>query len=555
MLWTTAPEIALDGAARSLFYAAVVTLTFVSLRDRRLALGAARGLTAALGVLSTITLIAILSDGPAQFLAGRLDAPVGYRNGTAALMVLAAIALLCAAAHKRGAPLVRGLAFSAATTALAMAYATQSRGALIGFAAGAAVVLALGPDRLRRAWLLILAVCAVALVSGDLLAPYQAFLDGAPTAAAISDAGAALALLAFLSLAVGAAIALFDGGLRLTGTAERNLRATGAVVLALLSFGAVAGGLAVAGDPVELLRDKVSEFKSLDAAAPGETRFGSTGGQRYDLWRIAWREFEANPLAGGGEGSYSVAYYQQRVTDRNLSTPHSLPLRVLAELGIVGLLLLLASLVVAPLLAVSSRWRDLPENARRWSSAMFGAAAVLISQTTVDWLWLIAGLSALALAALAIGVRIITAPQVPQPPVTGPVGAVATRAVPALATIMLALLFVSTVDVRTARTEQAAGNPEKQLAAARSAERLNPFALAPRYLQAGALESLERRDDARAELRAALDREPQNYVTLALLGDLETRAGRGEQARRWYRRALALNPGDVGLQQLAAPTG
>jgi hypothetical protein len=41
-------------------------------------------------------------------------------------------------------------------------------------------------------------------------------------------------------------------------------------------------------------------------------------------------------------------------------------------------------------------------------------------------------------------------------------------------------------------------------------------------------------------------------VTMALLGDLETRARRPRVARSWYRRALALNPIDVGLRQLAA---
>ena len=42
---------------------------------------------------------------------------------------------------------------------------------------------------------------------------------------------------------------------------------------------------------------------------------------------------------------------------------------------------------------------------------------------------------------------------------------------------------------------------------------------------------------------------------MALLGDLETRAGRPQAARTWYRRALALNPIDVGLRQLAERSG
>ena len=61
-------------------------------------------------------------------------------------------------------------------TALGLAFLTQSRGVLLGFCCGAAVALALGPDRLRRAWLAILAVAAVAIASGRLLAPYDAFV-------------------------------------------------------------------------------------------------------------------------------------------------------------------------------------------------------------------------------------------------------------------------------------------------------------------------------------------------------------------------------------------
>ena len=45
--------------------------------------------------------------------------------------------------------------------------------------------------------------------------------------------------------------------------------------------------------------------------------------------------------------------------------------------------------------------------------------------------------------------------------------------------------------------------------------------------------------------------EPENFVIHGLIGDLETRAGREAAALRAYRRALELNPGDVGLQQLA----
>ena len=55
---------------------------------------------------------------------------------------------------------------------------------------------------------------------------------------------------------------------------------------------------------------------------------------------------------------------------------------------------------------------------------------------------------------------------------------------------------------------------------------------------------------ARDELEEALALEPSNFSTIALLGDLEARAGRDEIALRHYRRAAALNPRDVGLEEL-----
>ena len=56
---------------------------------------------------------------------------------------------------------------------------------------------------------------------------------------------------------------------------------------------------------------------------------------------------------------------------------------------------------------------------------------------------------------------------------------------------------------------------------------------------------------ARDALEQARRLEPENFVIYGLIGDLETRAGNDAAALRAYRRALALNPGDVGLQQLA----
>jgi hypothetical protein len=553
--WADAPGRAIEGAGRNLLYAALVSLPLVTLPDRRSAVRMALALTAGLAAVVALTFAAALIDGPGQFLAGRLNDPVGYRNATAALMAIAFWPLVCLAAQRDHNPLLRAAAFSAATSALGLAFLTQSRGVLLGFSCGAVIALALGPDRVRRAWLTIMAVAGVAIVGRRLLEPYDTFLDTAVNSGpAISAAMQALVALAVGSFAAGLVLALFDGGLRVSETAQRSVGRLAGAALVLLTVAAVAGGLVVVGDPVQLVRDKASEFKQLDTAAPGETRLGSTSGQRYDLWRVAMDEFRSAPLTGVGEGSYPQRYYVERKTDRNLSTPHSLPIAVLAETGLIGLLLLLA-LPVAAVVAVARGWPELPPESRRHASALLAGAAVLLGQATVDWLWQIPAMAGLGLTCLALGVAVVSTPETAAAPARAPVPLrVLGIVVPLLAALVVGAIYLSDLDVRVARADQAR-SPQAVLDSARSAERLNPLALPPRYLQASALESLGRRADARRELVDALDREPGNFVTMALLGDLEVRADRPAVARRWYRRALALNPVDVGLQQLAKRPG
>jgi hypothetical protein len=490
-----------------------------------------------------------LTNGADHFLAGRLDDPVGYRNGTAALFALAAWPLICVAAQRRAQSLVRAACFALALAAVGLAYLTQSRGVVVGFCAGGAVALAFGPDRLRRAWLAILAVAGTAALSHELLAPYDAFLATNTTVpAAVDHAVTALTALTVAGFVVALLLALLDGGLRVSHEHQRQLRGLAGALLVLLTIGAGAGALARVGDPISFVSDKAHEFKQLDVAAPGESRLGSTSGQRYDLWRIAWAEFRSAPLAGVGESSYGPGYYAGRATDRNLSTPHSLAASTLAETGVVGTLLL-AGMLVAALLALVRGWSAATDDERRWASALTAAGVVLVGQSLVDWLWLIPGLTGLGLLCLGVGVATVSVPRVPAPPPARAWNAA--RVIPLAAAALVACVFLADLSIRTARAESASATPQRRIALADTAAKLDPVLLEPHYIRAGALEEQGRRAAARRELRAALAREPRSFVTMALLGDLETRAGHRGAARTWYRRALAANPRDIGLQQLA----
>jgi tetratricopeptide (TPR) repeat protein len=551
--WSGSPGDAVEGACRAFLYAGLFTLPVATLPDQVAARRLAALAGATLGTFVLVFFAVLYVRGEPLLLAGRLNAPIGYRNGTAALLVMAFWPLICVAAARPVSPVVRGFAYAAASLSLGLAFLTQSRGALLGFAVGGVVVLAIGPDRLRRAWLTIVSVGLVAIFSGALLGPYDAFLDHVDQSASITSALQALLAIAVLALITMVLVAIFDRGLRATDAGRDRLRVGAATALGLGAVLSCIAALSVIGNPVTFARDKVEEFKAVDApVSQGSTRLGATGGQRYDLWRVGLRQFERAPLVGAGEGSYRFAYYRERENDRNLSSPHSLVIGTLAELGLAGAALLLAFLIATGLAIARTAARA--GESRRWIGAAAAVGAVLVAQSAVDWLWLIPGLTGLAMFALGIAVALGAEPEAPADGADAPRPPwlrVAAGAVCCAAALAVALFYLGDYEVRKARAAGDRGAAAQQLAAAERAERLNPWALEPRFLQASALETLGRRGAARAELAGALELEPDSFVVPGLLGDLELRAGHDRQARAWYRRALSENPLDTGLQQLA----
>jgi tetratricopeptide (TPR) repeat protein len=115
-------------------------------------------------------------------------------------------------------------------------------------------------------------------------------------------------------------------------------------------------------------------------------------------------------------------------------------------------------------------------------------------------------------------------------------------------------LYLSDFYVRRARDE-AGHSPAAQLADARAAANLDPWSSDPHYLEAAALESMGERAQAERQLEDSRRLEPTSSVPFGLLGDFEARGHDFAKARGYYRQALALDPLDVGLQQLALSGG
>ncbi len=555
MLWAKSAGDAFQAGDRAILYAAIATLPFVLPISRRSLAAAGWSITVGISAIGVYVLIRLMIDGTPLFLAGRLNGPVNYRNATALLFALPFWPLVIAMASRAYRRSFRAAALAAASLCLGLAFLTQSRGILIGLAAGGLVALLLGPDRVRRTWVATLAIAGVAAASPILLRPFHAFDGGAGFATRhdIAVAGLGLVVLTGVAFAVGLALALFDNGLRANSAQMRGLRRLGRAGLAIGAVLAVVGALAAAGNPVTYARKKWDEFTSLKSTTPTTTRLLTVGGQRYDLWRVALKEFESAPLFGVGADNYAFGYYRMRRTNRNLNDPHSFVFALLSEEGTAGVILF--ALFLAGVAAVLARGLPgLSGAERRHVVAPAAAGAVLIGQSSVDWIWLIPGLTAVGMFALAVAAaQAVAGDGGARPASRAPRTARVVRPL-ALAGLLAAVLavlalFLSDAYIQRARTLER--TPSSELSAAQTASTFDPWSVTPHYLEASAYESVGDRAHAYAQLRDALSLEPQNSATLGVLGDFEARGGHLAFARAYYRRALVFNPLDTGLQQLA----
>jgi hypothetical protein len=154
------------------------------------------------------------------------------------------------------------------------------------------------------------------------------------------------------------------------------------------------------GGPVSMTRDAWRSFSAPPRATGPDLDkrlFTLNGSRRVDVWRGARDELAAHQLTGGGAGTFERTWQARSGTAFKVRDAHSLYLETLAELGPIGLGLLIALLLVPVAAGLLVRRHAL-------LPAALAAYAAFLIHAGVDWDWELSGvrLTALLIGALAV---------------------------------------------------------------------------------------------------------------------------------------------------------
>jgi hypothetical protein len=461
----------------------------------------------------------------------RLAEPLGYWN---ALGMVVALGLLLSAGFVARARSVRVAAAAAALVPVLAAtlYFTYSRGAWTALAVGAVAATAVDPGRLRFA-AAVLAVAGPAVVAVGLASSSPGLTRQEASLVAASREGHRLALWIVLLALAGAVLgAAFVAAGRRIVIGRTVTRAFAAVLAAAVLAGL---GLVVArfGSPPAIAERAWNAFAAPPPQIEGDLNdrlFSFSGNGRADLWRAAWAEAKREPLLGGGAGSFESHWLQHREVSLKVRDAHGLFVETLAELGPLGLALLVGALAVPLVAAVRARKTPLVP-------AAFGAYVAYVVHAGVDWDW---EMAALTLTALLCGCALLLASRQGLERVR-PLGLRSRVAFGAIGVAVAAFVLVGAVGngaLASAGDELVKGNLAAAEREARKAARWAPWAAEP-WQQLGEAQLRSGRPAAAAaSFVRGIAEDPGSW---RLWFDL-ARATNGPARDRAFERAAALNP-------------
>ncbi len=514
IVWSIAADRSWSGLGKGLVYLAFLLLGLALAASLRGA--AVRVVSAVLAFVLALALgWALLGRAvPGLFPDGgriaRLREPVEYWNALALLAGAAvplglwvATAVVGVARRVAGVLLVYGAALTLTLT--------QSRAGLLAVVVAVGLWLLLSTRRVEGGLQgLVGAVPALAVTAWVFSRP-ALVEDGALRADRVRD-GVAFALVGAAGAAVAAGVASRVDVHALVARDPRRMRRwllRAALSVALICAVAF---LVVVGNPVGWARDQVSGGECTND--PGRLT-ELCANNRPAWWGDAVEVFRDHPFGGSGSLTYEIARKRVRDDGTPVLEPHSVPLQLLSDLGVVGLALGIA-LVAGAATGVVRSVRRLEGPEREAAAALTCVPVVYGVHALVDY-----DLDFLAVTAptlIAVGALLGAA---------RPVARVGTPLVTAAAAVATAVAIVIVLaspaladrDVDRATRLIDEGRLTAAADAARRARSLDPLALDPVYAAAAAADRAGNIALARGLYRRATEMQPENpepWITLGL---------------------------------------
>jgi hypothetical protein len=285
-----------------------------------------------------------------------------------------------------------------------------------------------------------------------------------------------------------------------------------------------------------------NDFRRGDAVASPSApvdpaaRLTSLRGKRYEIWASAIRAFEAHPARGIGPGTFEFWWNRDQRIASFERDAHSLYLENLAELGLPGLLAILAFLTTLSIVALSGG-RTLDPPGSGLVAATGGVFAVYALQAGVDWLWETTAVTTVVVLALVAAAARRS---------TSGTWTMSRRIPIALGAALCCLIqlpgLVSVSAVRKSQSLARAGDLVQAEGSASDAIGAQPWAATPYIQRALIREQQGKLEAARGDLLKAVRRERTNWRPWLLLARIDAERNAPAAAVRDFKRARALRP-------------
>ena len=452
----------------------------------------------------------------------QMSYPLGYWNAVAACAAIA-VALLAWLTAAGTTNWGRAVAAGLMPVPFLVLYLTSARAGVVALLVGVGTLVALAPRRLT-----ILGGLGLGVLGGAVLVTRAAtspdFKAAADTPAAQQEGHVLLGLTLMVVAVVGVLRLLSDSrlqGARLSMQPSPNARRA-----AIAAAAVTAVVVLVALAPWSFLRDFAAPPQSLTTGSQfaSSDLASAAGNGRFQYWEAALDAFASSPLTGIGAGGYEGWWGEHASLRLFVLDAHSLFLETLAELGPLGLLLIVGFLGLAVLAAVRAR----AEPARRSERA--AALAVLVIGTLIaaqDWMWE----QPAVFGPVVIAAALLTGPAL------GPLATdgrsrfgigVGTLLVGWVAILAAASSLATEAKLRDSDDAVDRDDLAEAVEDAREARALQPWASAP-YLQIAQIEQL--RGDLPAAQRAldeAIARAPDDWQVWFVAASLDSSTGDAE---------------------------